>query len=59
MILKRSTSIHFHCLIYRFYLESMVDSIHQLDSLIEIHDTLDASFIKVEENLMALWQASH
>lgn len=33
--LKRSTSIFFPCLIYRHYLELRVESLHQLDSLLE------------------------
>lgn len=50
MAMKRSTCIPFPCLIYRLCIESGVEILHHLVSLIEVQETLDASQIKADDN---------
>lgn len=49
--LEEVYSIPFLCLIYKLYSELGVESLHYLDSLIEVHYTIDTSLIKAEDNL--------
>lgn len=53
--LLRSSYIPFPCSIYRLYLESGVESLHHLDSLIAVQCTLDASLIKAKDIQLTLW----
>lgn len=57
MVQKRFASILFLCLIYRLYIESRVEILYYLDSLIEVQRMLVTSLIKVDENSMALRRA--
>lgn len=53
--LKNSTSIFFPCLICHLCIAEAVEINHHLDTLIEVQRILDASLIKANDNLVALW----
>lgn len=57
--LKMSTFIPFSYLIYHLCIAAGVEILHNMDTMIEVQRTLDASLIKADENPMGHHRAPH